>query len=56
MYIECGELSVRVDAGRTPDTRGWGTGGVSYRRLEPSSGVARSSDQNYPLRLHHALH
>ena len=28
VVVECVESSVWVDAGRTPDTRGWGTGGV----------------------------
>ena len=55
MVMGCVESSVWVDDGRTPDTRGWGTGGVSYRQSEPSSGLARSPHQNYPLRLHHAL-
>ena len=27
--VGCVESSVWVDAGRTPDTRGWGTGGVA---------------------------
>jgi hypothetical protein len=55
VVMGCVESSVRVDDGRTPDTRGWGTGGVSYRQSELSSGLARSPHQNYPLRLHHAL-
>jgi hypothetical protein len=49
----CVEQSVGCDDAPGGPTGGWGTGGVSYRRLEPSSG--RSPDQNHPLRLHHPL-
>jgi hypothetical protein len=55
VVMECVESSVGCDDAPGGLTGGWGTGGVSYRQSEPSSGLARSPDQNYHRRLHHAL-
>jgi hypothetical protein len=50
MRIGCVKQSVGVDDGVRPHTRGWGTGGSSYRRIEPSSGLERSPQQHHPPR------